>query len=96
MAYFGEKFVHVKIHEFKSNISKFIAFVENGYYEGLIIKRHNNPVGFFIPINYAENSKPKKSGNFEGKNNKFKNKNRGKNINKKKGFKRRNKFKNKK
>ncbi len=36
------------IHEFKSNIARYIRALEAGRYRGIIVKRYHEPVGAFI------------------------------------------------
>ena len=50
MAFYGEKFIHANIHDFKSNISRYIHMIETGRFDGVIVKRYNSVVGLFVPM----------------------------------------------
>ncbi len=36
------------IHEFKSNIARYIRALEEGRHKGIIVKRYDRPVGLFM------------------------------------------------
>lgn len=42
--------LHVKLHDFKNNISRYIRWMRAGKVQTIIVKRHNDPVGVFIPV----------------------------------------------
>ncbi len=46
--------LHVKLHDFKDNISRYIRWLRAGKIQSIIVKRHNEPVGLFIPIMNGE------------------------------------------
>ena len=40
----------VTIHEFKNNIARYLRELGNGDYDGLVVKRYNEPVGMFFSV----------------------------------------------
>lgn len=42
--------LHVKLHDFKDNISRYIRWLRAGKIASIIVKRHNEPVGLLIPV----------------------------------------------
>ena len=44
-----EQYIHATIHEFKSNISKYIRLLEKEHYRAVILYRRDEKVGIFIP-----------------------------------------------
>ena len=47
---YGEKFIETTMHDFKSNIAKYIRILDQGRFEGVVVKRYNEPVGLFVPM----------------------------------------------
>jgi hypothetical protein len=46
-----EKDYHkVTIHEFKSNISRYIRELDWGRWDGILVCRHSKPVGMFFSV----------------------------------------------
>ena len=43
-------YIHASIHDFKTNISRYLRYLESGAYRGIVVKRHNTPVGMFVPF----------------------------------------------
>ncbi len=50
MPFYGKDYIHTSIHDFKSNIAKYIRVIHSGRYKGIIVKRYNEPVGLFVPL----------------------------------------------
>lgn len=40
-------FIHASMHDFKTNISRYVAALEAGHYQGIILKRRKKPLGVF-------------------------------------------------
>lgn len=57
--HYGQKFIHTTMHDFKSNISKYIRVLQRGVYDGVIVKRYNEPMGLFVLMESAKKPKPK-------------------------------------
>lgn len=45
---------YATVHEFKSNIARYIRALEDGRYQGVIVKRYDKPVGAFLPFSREE------------------------------------------
>ena len=48
MPEYNGPYIYANIHDFKSNISKYIRLLEQGAYQAVYIKRHSKVVGAFI------------------------------------------------
>ena len=55
-----EQYIHATIHEFKSNISKYIRLLEKEHYRAVILYRRDEKVGIFIP--YEARMREQESG----------------------------------
>ncbi len=58
MADYRKNFIHTTIHDFKTNISRYIRLTEEGQYDGVIIKRYSKPVGLFVPLEETQSGRP--------------------------------------
>ncbi len=54
----GREFIHTTMHDFKSNIAKYTRILNRGDYKGVIVKRYNEPLGLYLPMD-APKEKPK-------------------------------------
>lgn len=54
-------YIHATIHDFKTNISRYLRYLESGAYRGIVVKRHNTPVGMFVPFKTSGDEKPDRS-----------------------------------
>ena len=50
------------IHDFKSNISKYIRLLERGAYKAVIVRRYGKPVGAFVTMNARGKAATEKAG----------------------------------
>ena len=41
--------LHVKLHDFKDNISRYIRWMRAAKITSVLVFRHNDPVGLFVP-----------------------------------------------
>ena len=46
----GREFIHTTMHDFKSNIAKYTRILNRGDYKGVIVKRYNEPLGLYLPM----------------------------------------------
>lgn len=58
---YAKPYIYTTMHEFKSNIAKYVRILENPEYRGVIVKRYNKPVGVFIPMERPEPKQPKET-----------------------------------
>ncbi len=42
-------YIYATIHDFKSNIAKYIRLLEQEAYDAVLIKRYDKPVAFVLP-----------------------------------------------
>jgi len=54
-------YLECTIHNFKTHVSRYIRMLEEGQYKAMLIKRHNKPVGLFVPVR-----RPAASGEGQG------------------------------
>ena len=47
MADFARNHIYATIHDFKTNISRYIRLLEAGSYKGVIVNRYNKPIAVF-------------------------------------------------
>jgi|GEM_PF-5070239 len=40
----------VTMHDFKSNIARYLRDLDRGRWDGLVVKRYNQPVGLFFSV----------------------------------------------
>lgn len=51
MAVYTERYIVASIHDFKTNISKYIRMLERGDYAAVEVQRYNTMVGLFLTPN---------------------------------------------
>ncbi len=58
MADYTDSYIYATIHEFKSNISRYIKWLEEERYRAVIVKRYNKPVGIFMTAKRPTEKEP--------------------------------------
>jgi hypothetical protein len=59
--YSGDHII-ANIHDFKSNISKYIRLLERGAYKAVIVRRYGKTVGAFVTMKGREKTTDSKAG----------------------------------
>ncbi len=57
---YSEKYITTTIHDFKTNLSKYIRMLEAEHYRAVVVKRRYKIVGIFIP--YEARKREEESG----------------------------------
>ena len=52
MADYTEEYIYATIHDFKTNISRYIRLLDSGRYRAVVVKRYNKPVGMFLSVEH--------------------------------------------
>jgi hypothetical protein len=56
----SEYYAQATIHQFKTNLSRYIRGLESGAYRAVIVKRHKKPVAMFISFERLKNTRKDK------------------------------------
>lgn len=48
-SYIKNDLIFTTVHDFKTNLSKYMRLLEEGEYKGVIVKRRNEIVGYYAP-----------------------------------------------
>ncbi len=51
---YTDNYIYATIHDFKSNIARYIRKLEREEHRAVIVKRYNKPVGFFMAMDENE------------------------------------------
>lgn len=49
-----QDYIHVNVHDFKTNLSHYVRMMEAGLYRKIVVKRRNKPIGAFILFDRAK------------------------------------------